>query len=100
MIGACAQPLKVPPSPGYWCDAIRFMKAAVNKSLGRDPTHGDKVLNLLGGAKVGNLDKSGVVNQDVGTLDVAVHDLVVVQVLKPKQDLACIHPYHTLLERP
>ncbi len=36
-------------------------------------TYGDQVLDLLGGAKVGQLDKSGVVNQDVGTLDVAVH---------------------------
>lgn len=51
-------------------------------------TYGGQTLDLFGGAKICQLDQACVVHQNVGTLDVAVHDAIPMQVLQPQQDLA------------
>jgi len=38
---------------------------------------------VFGGAEVGNLDVAVRVEEDVGTLDVAMHDAVLVEVVQP-----------------
>ena len=65
---------------------------------GGEITYSDQVLNLFGGAKVCQLDPASIVHQDVGALDVTVHDVVLVQVLQAQQDLAAVHLHHGLLE--
>ena len=65
---------------------------------GGEITYSDQVLDLFGGTKVCQLDPAGIVHQDVGPLDITVHDVVLVQVLQAQQDLAAIHPHHGLLE--
>ena len=68
------------------------------RTKGGKITYSDQVLDLLGGTEICQLDPAGVVHQDVGALDVPVHDVVLVQVLQAQQDLAAVHLHHGLLE--
>lgn len=61
-------------------------------------TNGDQILNLLGGAKVCQLNAASIVHQNVGPLDVPVHDVVLMQVLQTQQDLAAVNLHYCLLK--
>ena len=52
------------------------------QALEGELTNGHQVFNLLGGTKVCQLDPASIVHQDVGSLDVAMHDVVLVQILQ------------------
>ena len=62
--------------------------------------HGDEVLDLLRGAEIRELHDARVVHQDVGALDVAVHDLVRVEELEPQEDLLRVDAQDALCEAP
>lgn len=77
-----------------WCHVLKCAREGLS--------HGIDAGQPLGGAKVGDLDHAAVrVHQDVVALDVAVHDILFVQILKPLKDLLGVegHGGLVVLER-
>jgi hypothetical protein len=59
------------------CVCVLFESVWVGTDLAVD------LREVFGGAEVGNLDVAVRVEEDVGTLDVAMHNAVLVQVVQP-----------------
>mmetsp|Transcript_44695 Transcript_44695/g.113111 ORF Transcript_44695/g.113111 Transcript_44695/m.113111 type:complete len:508 (+) Transcript_44695:335-1858(+) len=96
--GAAHRPdVGLPAVPGLGDDLRRHPVGGALDGL-EAGVHSHQVLDLLGGAEVRELHHARVVHQDVGALDVAVHDLVGVQELQPQQDLLGVHADDALRE--
>ena len=45
------------------------------------------VFDLFGNPEIGNLDPALVIHQNIGSLDIPMDDIALVQVIQPRQDL-------------
>ena len=58
----------------------------------------DHLRQSLARAEIRQLDHSAVIHQDIRALNVPVHDLVTMQILQSREDLAGVDPDHRLAE--
>ena len=62
------------------------------------PLRRDHLRQSLARAEIRQLDHSAVIHQDIRALNVPVHDLVTMQILQSREDLAGVDPDHRLAE--
>jgi hypothetical protein len=65
----------------------------------RKPTNFEAALYLLGGAEIAEFDNSRSVDENIPTLDIAVNDSVLVEVVQAEQDLLGVDARHPLGQR-